>query len=749
MASANSQKATTDSSLRKRSNQTKAEPSEKATEIVEAEDVSKVKDAKSSSPSALLRLESVIMPIIFTLCAIFIRTYRIGVNNHVVWDEAHFGKFGTYYINHTFYHDVHPPLGKMLVGFSGYIAGYNGSFDFQSGAEYPAHVPYVQMRIFNSAFSIVCVPLAYFTAKAIGFSLPVVWIFTCMVLFENTYATLGRFILLDSMLLCFTVASYFCFVKYHNERNRPFSFNWWKWMALTGVSLGCTVSVKMVGLFVISLVGIYTVVDLWNFLADKRMSWKTYAMHWIARIICLIIIPLSIYMFAFYLHFHFLYKSGPGDATMPSLFQARLEGSEVGLGPRNVALGSSIITLRNQGMHGSLLHSHIQTYPEGSGQQQITGYGYIDENNDWFFDRVREKPFWTTNETNVEFVADGYEYRLVHKSTGRNLHSHEVVAPLDKKAFEASCYGNATAGDAKDYWVVEIVKQLGKEDKSTIHPLTTSFRLRHSILGCYLAETGSSLPEWGFRQKEIACIPNLSKKDKRGWWNIETHENERLPPRPKSFRYPKTGFLHDFIFLNKANMATNNALVPESDKLDPLASRAWQWPTLNVGLRICGWGDANIRYYLMGTPFTTWGSSAAVIGLMIFVVILLLRWQRQYSDLTRADSLNLFLMGGFYPLLGWGLHFAPFVIMARVTYVHHYLPALYFALIIFCYCIDTLLSLLPKTGTGRAIKTLLYVFFGAGTIGCFWWFRGMSFGMEGPLKDYNYLEWLPGWKMGE
>lgn len=85
----------------------------------------------------------------------------------------------------TFYFDVHPPLGKMLVGLAGYIAGYNGTYEFPSGQTYPEWVNYVGMRMFLSSFSALSVPFAYMTAVQLGFTKPASYLVGLLTLLGN------------------------------------------------------------------------------------------------------------------------------------------------------------------------------------------------------------------------------------------------------------------------------------------------------------------------------------------------------------------------------------------------------------------------------------------------------------------------------------------------------------------------------------------------------------------------------------
>lgn len=125
-----------------------------------------------------------------------------------------------------------------------------------------------------------------------------------------------------------------------------------------------------------------------------------------------------------------------------------------------MAYGSKI-TIKNTARSGGLLHSHVQRFPGGSEQQQITTYSHKDSNNEWIVEKAWGQPARKEDDP-VELVQHGDVIRLVHESTKKNLHSHVVPAPLTDSENEVSGYGDgytesASLFDPNDNWIIERV----------------------------------------------------------------------------------------------------------------------------------------------------------------------------------------------------------------------------------------------------------------------------------------------------
>lgn len=80
-------------------------------------------------------------------------------------------------------------------------------------------------------------------------------------------------------------------------------------------------------------------------------------------------------------------------------------------------------------------------------------------------------------------------------------------------------------------------------------------------------------------------------------------------------------------------MTSNNALIPDPDKYDVLASSPLDWPLMHLGLRMCGWGDHQVKYYLMGNPVIWWGGAVSLLTSLVVLCVYLLRQQRKYVDM--------------------------------------------------------------------------------------------------------------------
>ncbi|KAF9577841.1 Protein O-mannosyltransferase 2 [Lunasporangiospora selenospora] len=636
----------------------------------------------------------------------------------------------------------------MLVGLSGVLGGYDGTFDFPSGSEYP-NINYRFMRLFNAAFGVAMVPLAFLTARELKMSLTGAAFAATMVMLDNAYVTICRYILLDSMLLASTLLVVFCLSKFRNTRHEAFSWNWFQWLTLTGVSIGVVSSVKWVGLFVTALVGLYTIEELWGLLGHSNMT------------------------------------------------IAGLNGTSLKDIPLEIAFGSRF-TMKNNGYNGGLLHSHVQTYPEGSRQQQITCYHHNDTNNMWFFKRPTSNPLKKVinsegvEEEEIQFIHTGDTVRLVHFNTRRNLHSHQIRAPVTYEHWEVSGYGEEEDGDENDEWIVEIVdEQSNNRMDGTLRALASSFVLRHKRLGCLLTAERTSLPSWGFNQIEVFCDRRAKTNRAYSIWNVEHHWNERLPPG--KIEHYKSRFWSNFWHLNVAMMNANNNLIPDPDKNDRLASNPMQWPLLAVGLRMNGWNRNSLKIWLIGNPIVWWCSAASLVIYVLMFTYYSITRSRHFSKRapvqpspTRSQSRSAptpqptpshtpsskssswgvasfgtdaseeewdhFKYVGKTMILGWFLHFIPFCIMGRVTYLHHYFPALYFVIMLFAYLVDHALTReqtepnVRKSIQRNRLRIAFWTIAYAAVIGTFVWFWPASYGNSGPADEaMANRQWRSAW----
>ncbi|XP_031436034.1 protein O-mannosyl-transferase 2 [Clupea harengus] len=676
------------------------------------------------------------------------RLYKILEPPHICWDETHFGKMGSYYINRTFFFDVHPPLGKMLIGLAGYLTGYDGTFPFIKPGDKYEHHNYWGMRGFCAALGSCLPPFAFLTVQELSDSPTAGLIASALLIFDTGFITLSQYILLDPILMFFIMASVLCMVKFRSHRSRPFRFSWWLWLLLTGVNLSGALGVKFVGLFIILLAGINTAWDLWELLGDLTLSLVGFGKHFLARVLGLILLPLLLYIAIFAAHFITLNKSGPGDGFFSSSFQSRLVGNNLHNAsmPEYLAYGSSM-TVKNLRIAGGYLHSHWHLYPEGVGaqQQQVTAYLHKDYNNLWLVKKQEQEVTDDPNGT-PDLVRHGDVILLEHKETTRNLHSHLHEAPLTKKHLQVSGYGMNGTGDVNDLWVIEVC---GGRKGDLVKVLRSKVRFLHQSTGCVLYSSGKTLPKWGWEQVEVSCSPYL-KDTPSSQWNIEDHINPKLPNISLSVLKPS--FLEVLLESHIVMIRGNSGLKPKDNEMN---SKPWHWPINYQGLRFSGVNETDYRVYLLGNPVIWWLNLLCLGLYVVMVSIAAASLQRGFNlDAKRRGHCSVLMGGGGMLFLGWLLHYLPFYTMGRILYYHHYFPAMLFNSMLTGITLDTLLQntdllfrpasaqYLLRGGQGLLLAAILYSFY---------LFHPLSYGMRGPLahdpaSPMAKLRWMDSWE---
>ncbi|RKP11169.1 glycosyltransferase family 39 protein [Thamnocephalis sphaerospora] len=700
---------------------------------------------------------------VVTLLAFVTRFYKLSTPDEVVFDEVHFGKFASYYLRRTFFFDVHPPLGKMLLAGVGWLVGYGGEFLFDNiGDSYITNnVPYLAYRGFTAGCGALVVPFAFAIMRESGYAFLTSILVAAMLIFDNALITQSRLILLDSMLMLFMIASIYSYVRFYKLRGAEFTAAWWFWMCATGVALGLTTSVKMVGLFAVALVGICVIWDLWIKLDYRNgLTMRQWSRHFFARAIGLIYVPLFVYLISFYIHFAVLNKSGPGDDFMSTAFQRTLEGSSV-LTKSVDIINGDIITMQNRDNNG-YLHSHPHTYPMrykdnriSSQGQQVTAYQFDDENNHW---RVPPGRLLPRKIYNNELV------HLVHIMTGTILRTHDVASPLTTTNTEITTIDMNNPANARHLYEavfrIEISGGSNGDDgtQGTVwQTQNSSFKLIQAPLNVALYSGPAKLPEWGFGQNEV----NGEKDHGKGGLIWTARQILGREAKSSATRGPEDiPFMRKFFELQSA-MLIHNAGLTETH---PYQSPPGTWPLVLRGISFWTKSDRQFQIYLLANPFGWWLCGIIVLTFPVVLGADLFARQRGYEAIDKNVRRRIYRSAG-YLFLGWLLHYIPFFLMGRSLFLHHYLPACILAYMvagtIFQFaCIDGIEGPLTKfqsvaapaassapngskPGTLAIIVAALTVI---GQVVTFVYFAPMTYGdVELTTEEWNARRWLPGW----
>ncbi|KAB8356666.1 hypothetical protein FH972_024243 [Carpinus fangiana] len=612
-----------------------------------------------------------------TVAAFVTRFWGIGHPDQVVFDEVHFGKFASYYLQRMYFFDVHPPFGKLLFAFAGWLVGYNGDFLFENiGDSYIVNkVPYVAYRAMPATLGALTVPTVFDIMWESGYSLPACITAAAIVLLDNAHIGQTRLILLDATLILSMALSVLSYVKFYKKRHEAFSRKWWKWLLVTGLSLSCVISTKYVGVFTFISIGIPVAIDLWELLDIKRpggaLSLPDFGKHLVARVLGLIIVPFFVYLFWFQVHFAILTKSGPGDDFMTPEFQETL--SDNALVAQSVGINYyDALTFRHKDTK-VFLHSHPDLYPlryddgrVSSQGQQVTGYPHEDLNNQW-----QIYPTKPLEGVDGHSVLNGDIIKLRHLVTDTWLLSHDVASPTMPTNQEFTTISTDDSnGPRFNDTLFEISMNNGKPGQE-FRSKSSHFKLIHIPSRVAMWTHTTPLPDWGYKQAEING--NKAIIHSSNTWYVEDlpqlpADSPRLSKEPKK---PKTlSFMRKWLELQRAMFFHNNALTASH----PYASFPVQWPFLLRGVSFWTKESTREQIYFLGNPLGWWFASSLLAVFAGIIGADQLSQRRGIDALDSRTRNRLYKSTGFF-FLTWAAHYFPFFVMGRQLFLHHYLPA--------------------------------------------------------------------------
>ncbi|XP_061586127.1 protein O-mannosyl-transferase 1 [Cololabis saira] len=626
--------------------------------------------------------------VLVSLLALWNRLSRLGSPAAVVFDEVYYGQFVSLYMKRVFFiDDSGPPLGHMVLALGAYLGGFDGNFVWNRiGAEYPSRVSVSSLRLLPALCGALCVPLVYLLTLELKYSHLSALGAALLLLLENSLIVQSRFMLLESVLIFFVLLAFFSYLRFHNSS--PSSWSRYGWLVVCGVSCSAAVGVKYMGVFsYLLLLGVASF-HTWKLIGDRTVSHLSVCVQCVCRVVCLLLFPVLLYVFWFYVHLSILNRSGPHDQLMSSAFQASLQGglSRITRGqPLEVVYGSQV-TLRSSSSQPvpCWLHSHKANYPiryeNGRGsshQQQVTCYPFKDVNNWWIVkDPTRQE---LVVDTPPRPVRHGDVIQLVHGMTSRFLNSHDVAAPMSPHSQEVSGYVDFNVSmPAQNLWRVDLSNR--EAESEVWKTILSEVRLVHVNTSAVLKLSGVSLPDWGFHQLEVVAEKLFKVHSGSLGWTVEEHRygtSQEQKELEAELHLPthidvdrKISFWAKFVEL-QWKMLT----VKQEEAEHKYSSAPLDWITMETNIAYWLHTSTNAQIHLIGNLVSWVVANVSLLAYQLLALVYVLRRRRGLKDLPDGVWQQ-FVCLGCVCVGGWSVNFLPFLLMEKTLFLYHYLPAL-------------------------------------------------------------------------
>lgn len=112
------------------------------------------------------------------------------------------------------------------------------------------------------------------------------------------------------------------------------------------------------------------------------------------------------------------------------------------------------------------------------------------------------------------------------------------------------------------------------------------------------------------------------------------------------------------------------------------------------------------QIYLLGNIVIWYSGCVALIAYFTLLIIYLLRRRRLCFDLTEQDWIR-FQDAGEIFFVGYLLHFLPYFFVERTLFLHNYLPAFIFQIMLLCFIIEHV-DLIFRSVLKSVLITVLY-----------------------------------------